>query len=380
MKPGAVAIVGASETEQIGKLPGISEIELHADAALRALDDAGLSIADVDGIAAVGDYAAQVAAYFRITPSWIDGTNVGGCSFLLLVRHAAAAIEMGYCSTVLITHGESGRSGNANCATFHPLSSSPLGQFEMPFGSLYSYTQFNMPLLRYMKTYDVTEEHLATVSTITREWAMLNPRAYARDPLTVDDVLSSRQIAWPITKLMCCLVTDGGGALVLTKADRAKDMRSKPVFLLGSGEGVENILSSQISSMTEFPAYKIAAKHAFRSAGLKPGDMDHAMLYDAFAPVPLWLLEEAGFVQKGEAASFYSDRQTAPGGSLPVNTNGGGLSYTHTGMYGMFAIQESVRQLRNESSAQIPGVTRSYVQGVGNFFEASGALILGNDT
>ena len=377
MKPGAVAVVGAAETERLGKIPDVSEIELHADAALRALAEVGLGPSDVNGVAAISEYAAQVAYYLGITPCWVDGTSVGGCSFLLMVRHAAAAISAGLCDTVLITHGESGRS-RVGAYPWSVLPHSLHGQFEMPYGAIDPITQFNVPFLRYMKQYGVTEEQLATVPVIQREWAAKNPRAYVRDPLSVDEVLESRMIAWPFTKLMCCLVTDGGGALILTSSERARDLPTKPVYLLGSGEGVETILTAQIEDLTSGRAYRIAAEKAFGSCGVTHRDVDHLMIYDAFAQLPIWGLEDLGFVGKGEAAAFIGERRTAPGGELPLNTNGGGLSYTHTGMYGMFAIQECVRQLRGEAPAQVENAQVSVCHGVGNMFEAGGTLILGN--
>lgn len=378
MKPGEVAIVGAAETARLGKIPDMSEIELHADAALRALADAGLKPADIDGVAAVSEYAAQVAYYLGITPRWVDGTNVGGCSFMLMVRHAAAAITAGLCEAVLITHGESGRSQvGALPWPLHPHSLH--GQFEMPYGAVDPTTQFNIPFLRYMKRYGLTEEQLATVPVIQREWAAKNPRAYVRDPLSVDEVLESRIIAWPFRKLMCCLVTDGGGALVLTRAERVKDCPTPPVYVLGTGEGVETLLTSQIEDLTSGRAYRIAAKQAFAEAGVSHGEVDHLMIYDAFAQLPIWGLEDLGFVGRGEAGDYLCERRTAPGGELPLNTNGGGLSYTHTGMYGMFALQESVRQLRGQAPAQIDDARISVAHGVGNMFEAGGTIILGNE-
>ena len=378
MKPGTVAIVGAAETERLGKIPDVSEIELHADAALRALAEVGLKPGDINGVAAINEYAAQVAYYLGITPGWVDSTCVGGCSFLLMVRHAAAAINEGLCDTVLITHGESGRS-RVGALPWTVSPSSLQGQFEMPYGAIDPITQFNVPFLRYMKQYGVTAEQVAMVAVIQREWALRNPRAYARDPLTVEEVMASRMVAWPFTKLMCCLVTDGGGALVLTSAERARDLPTTPVYVLGSGEGVETILTGQISDLTSGLAYRIAGEQAFASAGIAHREVDHLMIYDAFAQLPIWGLEDLGFVAKGEAAAFIGERRTAPGGELPVNTNGGGLSYTHTGMYGMFALQESVRQLRGEAPAQIAGARISVCHGVGNMFEAGGTVILANE-
>ena len=239
LKPGEIAVVGAAESTKIGVVPEMSQIMLHADAALNAMQDAGLKPGDIDGVACVGPMMPQqIAHYLGITPKWVDGTGVGGCSFMLHVRHAAAAIHAGYCSTVLITHGESGRS-RINATPRPPEPESLNGQFEAPFGPMGPPTLFPIPVLRYMKTYGVTHEDLAMVSVVQREWAAKNPRAMYRDPITVEDVLNSRMIAYPFRILQCCLVTDGGGALILTSADRAKDFPTRPVYILGTGEKAE---------------------------------------------------------------------------------------------------------------------------------------------
>ena len=377
--PGSVAVVGAAETTELGAVPNLSEIGLAADAALNAMADAGLKPGDIDGIAWVGAMRPQLLAqYLGITPRWVDGTSVGGCSFMLHVRHAAAAIAAGYCNTVLICHGESGKSRIAG-AQRPPEPATLNGQFEAPFGPFGPATLFPIPVLRYMKTYGVTEEMLATVAVVQREWAGRNPRAMFRDPITVDDVLNSRMIAYPFRILMCCLVTDGGGALILTSADRAKDFPQKPAYILGSGESVETGMISQMEDFTSSRAFTVAGPEAFKMAGIKHADVDHLMTYDAFAHTPLYGLEALGFVPRGEAGRYVMDRNTAPGGKLPMNTNGGGLSYTHTGMYGMFALQESVRQVRGVAPAQVPDVHVSVCHGVGGMFGASGTIIFGRD-
>ena len=237
MKPGSACIVGAAETTELGRIPHMSQLQLHADAALNTLGDAGLTPADIDGVATAGESPTAVAHYLGITPTWVDGTAVGGCSFMLHVRHAAAAICEELCSTVLITHGESGRSRVGRGGFGRPAASFQ-GQFEAPFGTMGAPSTFTIPVLRYMKTYGVTEEQLAMVAVVQREWAGRNPRASHRDPIDVDDVLGSDMIAYPFRKLMCCLVTDGGGALVLTSAERARDFPQRPVYIIGTGESV----------------------------------------------------------------------------------------------------------------------------------------------
>jgi acetyl-CoA acetyltransferase len=378
IKPGEIAIVGAAETTKLGAIPGMAQIMLHADAALNAMEDAGLKPADIDGVACVGPMMPQqIAHYLGITPKWVDGTAVGGCSFMLHVRHAAAAIHAGYAKTILITHGESGKS-RVNATPRPPEPQSLNGQFEAPFGPMGPPTLFPIPVLRYMKKYGVTHEQMAMVAVVQREWAAKNPRAAFRDPITVEDVLNSRMIAYPFRLLQCCLVTDGGGALILTSADRAKDFPTKPVYILGSGESVETTMVSQMEDFTSSRAFRVAGPEAFRMAGIKHSDVDHLMIYDAFAHLPMYGLEDLGFVGRGEAKDFIWEGNTRPGGKLPLNTNGGGLSYTHTGMYGMFALQESVRQVRGTAPAQVPDVKISVAHGVGGMFSASGTVVLSN--
>ncbi len=376
MSTDLVAVVGAAETTEMGKVPGVSQLQLHADAALNALADAGLTIADIDGFATAGERPTDVAHYLGIVPRWVDGTSVGGCSFMLHVRHAAAAIAAGLCTTVLITHAESGRSrvGTSRFRGGGGLAA----QFEAPFGVSGPPTMFTLPVLRYMKDYDISHEQLAMVAVAQREWAGLNPRATFQDPITVDDVLNSRMIAYPFHLLECCLVTDGGGALILTSADRAKDFPRPPVYVIGHGESVETPMVSQMADFTSSRAFRVAGADAFASAGLKHADVDHLMVYDAFAHLPMYGLEDLGFCQPGEAADFIWEGNTRPGGKLPMNTNGGGLSYMHSGMYGMYALQESVRQMRGTAPAQVPDAKTSVCLGVGGMFGASGCVIFSN--
>ena len=377
MKSGSIAIVGAAETTELGVIPNVSEIQLHADAALNAMRDAGLKPSDIDGFATAEYRPTAIANYLGITPKWVDGTSVGGCSFMLHVRHAAAAIESGYCRTVLITHGESGRSGvGRQRAPTHP--DSLQGQFELPFGVMGPPTMFTIPVLRYMKTFGLTHEQLAMVAVVQREWAAMNPRASLREPMSVADVLNGKMIAYPFRLRQCCLVTDGGGALILTSAERARDFPNRPVYLLGTGESTESPIISQMEDFTSSRAFRISGASAFAEAGIKHADVDHLMVYDAFAHLPIYGLEDLGFVGRGEAGAFIEARNTAPGGKLPMNTNGGGLSYMHSGMYGMYALQESVRQMRGTAPAQVPDAKVSVCHGVGGMFAASGTIVMGN--
>jgi acetyl-CoA acetyltransferase len=378
MKRSGAAVVGAAETTQLGVIPNMSQVQLHADAALNAVRDAGISISDIDGIATAGETPESLAHYLGITPTWIDATGVGGCSFLMHVRHATAAIEAGLCRTVLITHGESGRSGIAAAGFPVPVRGSLLQQFETPYGTTGPATMFTVPVLRYLKKHGLREDALAEVAVVQREWAAKNPRATFKNPISVDDVMNSRMISYPFRLLMCCLVTDGGGALILTSAERAKDF-GRPVYIAGTGESVETPMVSQMEDFTTSRAFRVSGREAFKSSGIRHSDVDHLMIYDAFAHLPLYGLEDLGFCEPGEAAAFIRGRNTAPGGKLPMNTNGGGLSYMHSGMYGMYALQESVRQVRGIAAAQVPDVKISVAHGVGGMFAASSTIVLSKD-
>lgn len=380
--PAGVAIIGAAETTDLGTIPDLTPLELHLDAAANALGDAGLRASDIDGVACAGVSPTEVAFGLGITPGWVDGTMVGGSSFMLHVRHAVAALDAGLATCILVTHGESGRSrvGGPPVGRRAPL----VEQFELPYGVAGPPTMFTLPALAWMRRYDISEAELASVAVAQRTWAAMNPRALRREPLSVDDVLDSPVIAWPFRRHMCCLVTDGGGALVLTTADRAADLAGTPVWVLGSGEASETPMVSQMADLTSSRAFRIAGRRALATAGITTDDVDHLMAYDAFAHTPCYALEALGFCGPGEGAAFVAAGTTGPGGRLPMNTNGGGLSYTHTGMYGMFAIQESVRQVRGVAPAQVQpahggGVRISVAHGVGGMFAASGTLVLGRD-
>jgi acetyl-CoA acetyltransferase len=372
-----IAIVGAAETTELGRIPDTSQLQLHADAALNAFADAGITARDIDGIATAGESPTGVAHYLGINPTWVDGTSVGGCSFMIHVRHALAALQTGQCTTVLITHGESGRSGIGRGRWGGGAAASLQGQFEMPYGPMGPPTLFTLPVLRFMKDHGLTHEQLAMVAVVQRQWAALNPRATHRDPITVDDVLNSRMIAYPFHLLECCLVTDGGGALILTTADRVDDFPTTPVHILGTGESVETPMVSQMADLTSSRAFRVAGPRAMAEAGVTHADVDHLMVYDAFAHLPIYGLADLGFCDRDEAGAFIAQGNTAPGGRLPLNTNGGGLSYMHSGMYGMYALQESVRQLRGSAAAQVPDCEISVCLGVGGMFGASGCIVMG---
>jgi acetyl-CoA acetyltransferase/uncharacterized OB-fold protein len=385
----AAAIVGAAESEVLGTLPQMSRMGLHVDAALRALADAGLKPADVDGIFSTVANPNELSEYMGLVPRYVDSTSVGGCSYMIMVRHAAAAIEAGMCSVALIVHGESGRS-RIDTEAGIPPSSAP-GQFEAPFGMAGAPTTFSLPVLRHFHQYGTTKLQMAHVPAATRAWALLNPKAIMRNAgaITPQDVLASRMVCYPYNLLDCCLVADGGGAIVLVAADRAKDFPHRPVYVLGCGEAVAHRQVSMMRDFTVSDSSVLSGRQAFAEAGLGPKDMQHLMLYDAFSFTPMMFLEDLGFVGRGESGAFVSQQltgkggqpvyATGPGGILPMNTNGGGLSYCHTGRYGMFALLESVYQLRGEAGArQIPNLYTSIAHGPGRQFAAAGTVIMGN--
>ena len=381
------AIVGASETTELGSIPDKTAFQLHVDAAVNAINDCGIDKNEIDGIATTMS-PASLAHYLGIVPKWIDNTQVGGTSFLVHVRHAAAAIASGLCETVLVSMAQSGRNrvgeqtvriGDVSSQSEGIRDNSFPGQFESIYGVAGPTTQFGMGVLRYMKETGLSHGQLASVPVAQRKWANKVPRAMYGDIITTDDVFNSRMICYPFHLLECCLVTDGGGALIITSSERAKDFPTKPVYIMGTGESVETPLVSQMYDMTTSAAFKTSSKKAFEESGINHNDVDHLMVYDAFAHLPIYGLEDLGFVKRGEAGAFIEEGNTSPGGKLPMNTNGGGLSYTHTGMYGMFAIQESVRQVRGEAAHQVDGVKTSFCQGVGGMFMAAGSLVFTNE-
>jgi len=296
-------------------------------------------------------------------------------------EHAAAAIATGLIDVALITHGESGASGarRAGCARAGLDVQHPSAQFEMPYHVGGAPTHYAMACMRHMYQYGTTHEQLAEIAVATRKWAMLNPKAMMRDPITIDDVLSSRWIAYPFHLLDCCLVTDAGGAVVVVSAERAKDCKKPPVWVLGSGEATTHQTITNMPDLTTTPA-AISGPRAFAMAGVRHEDIDVVEVYDSFTYTALVTLEALGFCKPGEGGAFVSGQRTAPGGDFPLNTNGGGLSYTHPGMYGMFLLIEATRQLRNEcGDRQVPNAKLACVNGTGGTLSSTGTLILGAD-
>jgi acetyl-CoA acetyltransferase len=375
---GKTAIVGVAESDEIGKLPDKPAIMLHAEAARSALAEAGLTKDDVDGLFTAGVSTLELGEYLGIEPKVTDNTSVGGSSFVIHIAHAAAAIATGRCEVALVTHGESGRSRVG--MTGYPSSPQQLrGQFEAPYGLPQPVGAYALACSRHMHEYGTTKEQLAEIAVATRKWAQLNPKAMMQDPITIDDVLNSRPIAWPFNLLDCCLVTDAGGAYVMTTTERAKSLKQTPAIVMGVGESHDHSMISQMPSYTSFAA-RHSGKTAMEMAGVKHADIDLAMIYDSFTYTVLLSLEELGFCGKGEGGAFVSGQRTAPGGEFPMNTNGGGLSYTHSGMYGMFAIIEAVRQVRGDYAdqgiRQVPDCELALVHGTGGVLSSAGTAVL----
>jgi acetyl-CoA acetyltransferase len=374
----SVCIVGVDESDAIGRLPHKSQLTLHLEAIDNAVRDAGLRINDVDGIFTAGQHSpALLGEALGITPCYIDSTSVGGCSFIIMVGHAVAALHHGLCNVAVISHGESGRSGTG---VTRGRDTSLSGQFEMPYGFGGAPTYFGMITTRHMHEHGTTLEQWAQVAVSTRAWACLNPKAQYHEPITIQDVLNSRPVCYPFNLLNICLVTDAGGAVVLTRADRAKDCAKKPVYVRGIGEATEHVMLTQMRNLTFSEATRISGDKALKMAGVTYGDFDHIMLYDAFTSGPPIMLESLGLCKPGEGVYFFEEGKSTPGGSLPINTNGGGLSYTHSGMYGIFPIIEATRQLRGEcGQRQVPDARLSLVNGMGGMLSAAGTIVLSNE-
>ena len=372
----SVAIVGVAESDEIGDVPGKSALQHHAEAAYNALDDAGLSMKDVDGLLTAGFSTLTTAEYFGIQPSFTDGTSVGGSSFVIHIAHAIAAINAGYCEVALITHGETGRN-NRGGRPSDPRRVGP--QFESPYGIIHAPANYSMACSRYMHQYgeERTRQALAEIAVSTRKWAHMNPKAMMRDrAMTFDDYHESRWVSWPFHLFDCCLVTDAGAAVVITTPERARNLKKKPVWVLGAAEGHDHDMVSQMPDLTRSIARETGPK-ALAMAGLTHKDMDLTMIYDSFTYTVLVTLESLGYCGPGEGPDFVNGQRTAPGGDFPLNTNGGGLSYTHPGMYGIFTIVEAVRQLRGEcGERQVRDCNIALANGTGGSLSSTGTVVL----
>ena len=374
----SVAIVGVAESDEIGKVENKSSLQHHAEAAYNALEDAGLSIKDVDGLLTAGFSTLTLAEYIGVEPKFTDTTAVGGSSFIIHIAHAMAAINAGYCEVALVTHGEAGRSARNRAGANQ---SEPGPQFEVPYGFIGAPINYAMAARRYMHQYgeDRARQAFAEIAVSTRKWAQMNPKAYIRDPMTFDDYHNSRWISWPFHLFDCCLVTDAGGAYVITTPERARSLKKKPVWVLGAAEGLDHGILSQMPDLTSTWA-RYTGPAALERAGVTYDDVDLAMIYDSFTYTVLATLESLGFCGPGEGPDFVADQRTAPGGDFALNTSGGGLSYTHSGMYGMFLVLEAVRQLRSEcGERQLDSPKIALINGTGGSLSSTGTTIVAVD-
>lgn len=387
MTPGKrkVAVVGVSLSD-CGRVDDATPYALHAQAARRALADAGMDRSRVDGFASAGLGTlppVEVAEYLGLRPTWVDSTAVGGSTWEVMAAHAADAIAAGHAEAVLLVYGSTARAdikagrrtGNLSFGARGPL------QFEVPYGHTLI-AKYAMAARRHMHAYGTTLEQLASVAVQARANATLNPEAMFRTPITTDDVLSGPMIADPFTKLHCCLRSDGGAAVLLAAEDYVRDCRTAPVWILGTGEHVSHTTMSEWPDFTVSPA-AVSGRLAFERAGVRPDEIDVAELYDAFTYMTLVTLEDLGFCAKGEGGQFVEKGRLTVGGELPVNTDGGGLSAQHPGMRGLFLLVEAVRQLRGEAGerqvrktgGRLPEL--AVASGTGGWFCSSGTVVLG---
>lgn len=377
LKRGSVAVVGAAESDLGQVAPHTSPIDLIAQATLAALDDCGLKLQDIDGVFCAMSQTRlsplAVAEYLGLKPDFFDGTIIGGSSFMTHVAHAQAALEAGLCKVALICYGSTQRSVSRAAA-----SRPEYNYYETPYRPFMPPTAYAMAASRHMHQYGTRREDLAEVAVAARQWALMNPKAWEKEPLTIAEVLNARMVSYPFTVRDCCLVTDGGGAIILTLADKAKTLKKKPVYVLGTGEAISHASISSMKDLTVSAAAESGPK-AFKMAGVKPGDVNMLSLYDAFTITPILFLEDLGYCPKGEGGRFVQGGTIAPGGKLAVNTSGGGLSYCHPGMYGLLVLIEAIRQVRGEcGKRQVTNCDVALAHGNGGVLSSQCTVILGS--
>ncbi|MDX2155741.1 MAG: acetyl-CoA acetyltransferase [Hyphomicrobiaceae bacterium] len=373
---GSVAIVGVAESDLGQVADGLSPIDLMAQGVVRALDDCGLKLAEVDGLFCATTQARTsglaLSEYLGIDPPYVGTTIIGGSSFEYHVAQAQAAIEAGLCSVAVVAYGSTQRSVGRKQASVREIN-----PHETPFKPFLPASAYAMAARRHMHQFGTTREQMAAVAVAARQWAQLNPAAWDRKPLTIEGVLAARPISDPFTVRDCCLSTDGGGAIVITAADRARSLKKPPAYVLGCGQSITHASISSMPDLTLTGA-KRSGEIAYAMAGLSPKDIDVLALYDAFTINTILFLEDLGFCPKGEGGRFVEGGRIAPGGALAVNTNGGGLSYCHPGMYGLFLLIEATRQVRGECGArQVKGARTALAHGNGGVLSSQATVIVG---
>jgi len=377
-----VYIVGAAETP-LGKVTDQSEFSMVGLAAREALGEAGLGFRDVDALFTnyMGEEGSvQLGEYLGIRPRYAESSDMGGASFEFFVHHAMAAIAAGRCEVALIGYASRQRSRRNRKRSATALDGSLSAQFETPYGIHFPIGHYALSAARYMHQYGARLEHLAEIAVAARQWAMLNPKAWSRAPLTIDDVMASPMLSDPLRKLDCCLVTDGGGVVVVTGRDRARNAAKRPIRVLGAGESHVQWHVAQCPDLTVTPGLA-SGRDAFAMAGIQPGDVDVFEPYDNFTHSVLLYLEDLGFCKKGEAGDFVAEGRLRPGGSLPSMTSGGGLSYCHPGALGILLLIEAVRQLRGEAGdRQVRDAEIAVAHGTGGLaFSTASTVVLGRD-
>lgn len=375
-----IAIVGVAESD-FGTVPDKTIHQLHAQAATRALHDAGLQRGDIDGFFSCGGtdgmHPLQMSEYLGLKPKYVDSTSVGGSSWELYVEHAIAAIRDRRCTTALLVYGSTAKSDVARRLRSADAAAAPRGpnQFEAPFGPTLI-SKYAMIARRHMAQYGTTSEQLAAIAVATRRNAMRNPLAVMRQPLTIDDVLNAKMVADPLHLPDCCLRTDGGGAVILTTAERARSLAKKPIWVLGAATAVSHLTMAQMADMTVSPS-SICGPAAMAEAGITHSDIDVLQIYDSFTITVLLTLEALGVCPRGEAGAFVEGGTLRPGGACPINTSGGGLSYCHPGMFGIFLIIEAVRQLQGSAGArQLDRAHTALCHGTGGIFSTHATVVL----
>src|SRR2546421_3094528 len=377
LQRGAAAIGGVAESDLGAVAQEISPIDLMAQGIQRALADCGLHLRDVDGLICATTQSRTsglaLSEYLGISPAFLDTTILGGSSFMFHVAHAQAALQLGLCKVALIAYGSTQRTVGRRQASVREYT-----PYEPPLRPFLPAPAYALAASRHMHQYGTTREQLAAVAVAAREWALLNPAAWEKKPLTIDEVLSARMVSYPFTVRDCCLITDGGGAVIMTTAERARSLKKPPIYVLGCGQAITHANISSMPDLTVTGALQ-SGRAAYEMARLSPGDIDVVELYDAFTINTILFLEDLGFCQKGEGGAFVSNGRIAPGGGLPVNTNGGGLSYCHPGMYGIFLVIEAARQIRGEcGERQQPDVDVALVHGNGGVLSSEVTALLGS--
>ncbi|MBM4337264.1 MAG: thiolase [Deltaproteobacteria bacterium] len=380
----AVALAGVYE-HPTRWAPEKTEFQIMAECARGALFDCGLALRDVDGLFAASMSMGpmgivSLAEYLNLAPRYLDGTNFGGSSFVAHVSHAAAAIHAGLCEVALVLYGSTAASNAVAIGTGMGGGRDAGSSFVSPYG-LTTVGSYALVAQRHMERYGTTSAQLAEIAVTMRRHAGLNPNAKMRRPISVDDVLGSRMISRPLHLLDCCIISDGGGALIVTSAARARDLAKRPVLLLGCGEAVRHQELGAPDLLTI--AAKQSGEQAFGMAGVTRSDVDLCAIYDSFTITVLATLENLGFCKPGEGGDFVSNGRIGLGGELPVNPDGGGLSSNHPGMRGIFLVIEAVKQLRGEcGERQVADARIALAHGTGGTLGVahSGAtLILARD-